>query len=90
MPQEFYNHDELKLEIVYSIKIGTEEANEYTMLQQVNLLTYGGTAGTAANQGFFGGKKYTYILTFKLDKIYFNPQVTDWTAVAVTEGVTVE
>lgn len=85
MPQAFESNADAKFHVVYTIKSPTAaKAIEQEADILLKDLVYTGLTGET--KGFEAGKQYTYVIKFTLDKIYFSPEVTDWTEVTVTDA----
>lgn len=92
LPQAFDHtatSKKVTVKIDYSIKTSSGEEIEQT--NYVNFVTGNSgdyfTDGANKIQGWEIGKKYTYNIIFSFDKIYFSPEVADWTPVTVNGNV---
>ena len=83
---------EVSVKVVYSIETAT---GDEIMQEKIISLETGNNNGQFkddkgnAISAWEIGKRYTYTITFGLDKIYFSPEVEAWTDVTVNPNITI-
>ncbi len=70
------NDDKVTVTIKYTIKTGTADAIDQESTFQLAVAPE--SEGSDATYKWEMGKRYIYHIVIGLDKIYFNPQVTNW------------
>ncbi len=86
MPQDFT--DQTKIVINYTIKSTDSTPISQKFEAQLNQYTYDdGQGNTPAFKKFEMGKRYIFNIVVGLEKIYFAPEVVDWTTVTVHEPI---
>lgn len=83
VPQTF--DGDVKVKITYTMQMATSAAPvTHTYEKALNSLEESDGASTVAHDGWDASRRYTYNIIIGLDRIYFAPQVEDWTDITVT------
>lgn len=83
VPQTF--DGDVKVKITYTMRMATSAAPvTHTYEVALNTLTESDGASTTTHDGWDASRRYTYNIIIGLDRIYFAPQVEDWTDITVT------
>lgn len=83
VPQTF--DDETKIKITYTMQMATSVAPvTHTYEKALNSLEESDGASTTAHDGWDASRRYIYNIIIGLDRIYFAPEVEDWTDITVT------
>lgn len=98
LPQDMVNsiaNKIIAIRVIYSITSGSGKEIEQENTLYLNDSDNNGTPGdyyksnTTDITKWEMGKRYTYTINFGLDKIYFSPEVTNWTDVNVTPDLAI-